>query len=493
MAAVTESSNEPDLFRLQAVREPPLSAHQEFAQRVSPALVAFITSVVVVAAVSLTAVAPDIGSAAIDDTTAFVGFALLTLLLQALAVESYGAGGEALSAVGILAAGFRFGPGAAAAIAVAAAVTQSIRKRGLFHRAIFDASNFCLSALISAAVFHVALTASSSTAPRLVVASMAGVVYKGVNVGLLCIAMALSEARPVQEVWSERYRWARLYYPAFGVFALAMSMAYAKLGLVGLAAFALPPALIALSVRQYVDRTRASVTEVRLANRELRRAHAELAESHERVRKTHLQTIAALGRSIEAKDYYTGGHTERVALIAVALASRLGFANEDLEAIEIGALLHDIGKIGVPEHVLHKPGPLDDDEWVIMRKHPVISDRILTGIDLHPYVRQIARWSHERIDGTGYPDRLAGDQIPIAARVVFVADAFDALTSRRPYREPYPVEWALQELRANAGTQFCPRVIEALDRVWFETPQILISLERPLLEERPTVLALANG
>jgi len=128
-----------------------------------------------------------------------------------------------------------------------------------------------------------------------------------------------------------------------------------------------------------------------------------------------------------------------------------------------------------------------------MRKHPVISDRILTGIDLHLYVRQIARWSHERIDGTGYPDRLAGDQIPIAARVVFVADAFDALTSRRPYREPYPVEWALQELRANAGTQFCPRVIEALDRVWFETPQILISLERPLLEERPTVLALANG
>ena len=132
----------------------------------------------------------------------------------------------------------------------------------------------------------------------------------------------------------------------------------------------------------------------------------------EEVRRRHLSTIAALSRSMEAKDYYTGGHTERVAEISVALARRFGFEGEDLDAIEIGALLHDIGKIGIPEQVLHKPGPLDDDEWRLMREHPVISDYILSELDLHPHVRAIARSSHERIDGGGYPDALEGRSDP---------------------------------------------------------------------------------
>src|SRR5439155_1308555 len=133
------------------------------------------------------------------------------------------------------------------------------------------------------------------------------------------------------------------------------------------------------------------------------------------VRKTHRNLIAALSRSMEAKDFYTGGHVERVAEIAVALGRRLGYDGEELDAIEIGALLHDIGKIGIPEKILHKPGPLDDDEWKVMREHPIISEHILSGIGLSPLVLQIARSSHERIDGTGYPDALAGEAIPLAA------------------------------------------------------------------------------
>ena len=153
--------------------------------------------------------------------------------------------------------------------------------------------------------------------------------------------------------------------------------------------------------------------------------------------RTYDTTLQALSNALDVRDSETEGHSQRVLRYMELIADRLSLGLDDLPTLRRGALLHDIGKIGVPEHVLHKPGPLDDVEWVIMRKHPVISDRILTGIDLHPYVRQIARWSHERIDGTGYPDRLAGDQIPIAARVVFVADAFDALT-RRPRRRRDP-------------------------------------------------------
>ena len=199
----------------------------------------------------------------------------------------------------------------------------------------------------------------------------------------------------------------------------------------------------------------------------------ESAELVEQVRKTHLETIAALSRSMEAKDYYTGGHTERVSDVAVALARRLGFEGQDLDSVEIGALLHDIGKIGIPERILHKPGPLDDDEWKVMKEHPVISEYILSEVDLPPIVLQIARSSHERIDGTGYPDRLSGDQIPLAARIVLVADAFDALTTDRPYRRGRRPIAALEELREHAGTQFCPIVIEALGRLNREEPHVL--------------------
>jgi putative nucleotidyltransferase with HDIG domain len=176
---------------------------------------------------------------------------------------------------------------------------------------------------------------------------------------------------------------------------------------------------------------------------------------------------------MEAKDYYTGGHTERVAEVAVALAKELGYSGAELDAIEIGALLHDIGKIGIPEAILRKPGPLDPEEWKVMKEHPVISDYILSEVDLPEIVRQIARSSHERIDGAGYPDGLLGEDIPLPARIVLVADAFDALTSDRPYRHGRHTLAALEELRSHAGTQFCPRVVAALDDVFRKQPEIL--------------------
>ena len=197
----------------------------------------------------------------------------------------------------------------------------------------------------------------------------------------------------------------------------------------------------------------------------------------DKVRKTHLETIAALSRSMEAKDYYTGGHTERVSEIAVALSRRLGYDGPELDAIEIGALLHDIGKIGIPEAILRKPGPLTDEEWVVMKEHPVISHFILSEVDLPQAVLEIARHSHERMDGAGYPDGLAGDNIPLAARIVLVADTFDALTSDRPYRSGRSAEAALEEVRAHTGTQFCPRVVEALEQLYREEPELLTRVD----------------
>jgi HD-GYP domain-containing protein (c-di-GMP phosphodiesterase class II) len=199
----------------------------------------------------------------------------------------------------------------------------------------------------------------------------------------------------------------------------------------------------------------------------------ESAHLVDELRRSNRDLIAALSRSMEAKDYYTGGHTERVARISVALATRLGYTGAELTAIEIGSLVHDIGKIGIPESILNKEGPLTEHEWEVMKEHPVISDFILADINVHPFVRQITRWSHERLDGMGYPDGLTGDEIPEPARIVLVADAFDALTSKRPYRTGRTAALALEEIREHSGTQFCPRVVEQLEALYREDPEAL--------------------
>jgi putative nucleotidyltransferase with HDIG domain len=361
---------------------------------------------------SLTLAAPQLVGAFSKQPERSVTVLALTLVLQMFAVQVYGRGSVSVSAIGILTGAFLLNTGAAMSIAIIAALAQWLRRRGQLYKAVFDAANFALSAAVASLLFH-ALPQS-----RLLAALLAGLAYAAINNGLLCLVMSLSEDISWRSIWTERFHWARYHFLLFGPLALAGTIAYEQIGTTGLAAFALPPALMILSVRQYLERTTSAVEEIRQANLDLRRAHRD--------------TIAALSRSMEMKDIYTGGHTERVAAIAVALARELGYRNDELEAIEIGALLHDIGKIGVPEQILRKEGPLDESEWEVIKNHPVVSDYILSELDLHPFVRECARSSHERIDGAGYPDGLAGDEIPLPARIVFVADAYDPFLPRCP-------------------------------------------------------------
>ena len=414
-------------------------------------VVTLIVGLAITACVALTATSAGLISSAKEQPVRIVTLLALTLALQMFSVRVYGRGSVSVSAVGILASAFLFDTGTTMAIAVLAAATQLVRKNSELHKAVFDASNFAISAGAASLVFH------ALDDWRFPAAVLAGAVFAVINNGLLCLVMSLAERIPWTTVWFERFHWARFHFALFGPLALAATIAYEQIGVAGLVAFTLPPALMILSVRQYLERTTAAVDEIRETNLRLRRAHKD--------------TIAALSRSMEAKDLYTGGHTERVAAVAVGLARRLGFRDEELDAIEIGALLHDIGKIGIPEHVLRKPGKLNEDEWTLIKRHPLISDYILSELDLHPFVRQCARSSHERIDGMGYPDGLRGDEIPLPARIVFVADALDALTSVRPYRPSRPMLAALAEIREHTGTQFCPSVVDALEELWRSDPR----------------------
>jgi len=172
--------------------------------------------------------------------------------------------------------------------------------------------------------------------------------------------------------------------------------------------------------------------------------------------------IVGLATTLLERDRYTGDHSEAVVQLTVRVAQALALNPDEIARVESAALLHDVGKVGIPDSILHKNGPLDDDEWVLMKEHPVIGERILRAIPGLGGVARIVRHEHERWDGDGYPDGIAGDAIPIGSRIILACDAYHAMTSDRPYRQAMSHGDALRELRKSAGTQFDPQVVEAL-------------------------------
>ena len=171
---------------------------------------------------------------------------------------------------------------------------------------------------------------------------------------------------------------------------------------------------------------------------------------------------AVLSSALQERDRYTGDHSESVVELTAKVAEALGLSAEEVGRVRTAALLHDIGKLGVPDEILHKPGPLDEREWEVMRQHPLIGERILRAIPGLGVIARIVRHEHERWDGRGYPDGVGGEEIPIGARIILACDAYHAMVSDRPYRRAMPHANAVAELAANAGTQFDPDVVETL-------------------------------
>jgi diguanylate cyclase (GGDEF)-like protein len=176
----------------------------------------------------------------------------------------------------------------------------------------------------------------------------------------------------------------------------------------------------------------------------------------------HGDVVVALASALQERDQYTGDHSESVVEMSARVAEAMALGPDEVARIRMGALLHDIGKVGIPDDVLHKPGPLDDSEWELMREHPVIGERILRMIPGLGPIARIVRHEHERFDGGGYPDGIAGSEIPIGSRIILACDAYHAMTSDRPYREAMSHADAMAELGKHAGSQFDPEVIQAL-------------------------------
>jgi putative nucleotidyltransferase with HDIG domain len=204
-------------------------------------------------------------------------------------------------------------------------------------------------------------------------------------------------------------------------------------------------------------------------------------EHEERAQRLYRETLASLSNALEAKDAVTSQHTEEVVRLAVAVAAELDLELDEVQSVELGAVLHDIGKVRVPEAILNKRGALTDEEWEVMRTHPEVGEQILRPIQSLQSILPIVRHHHERWDGTGYPDGLAGSAIPLGARIVAVCDAYRAMTEDRPYRAALPEPEARNELEQGTGRQFDAECVEALLRALdrWEAAATVVALRPP--------------
>jgi putative nucleotidyltransferase with HDIG domain len=205
--------------------------------------------------------------------------------------------------------------------------------------------------------------------------------------------------------------------------------------------------------------------DLQTRNRELTGALGNLEEMGRALERSYIQTVQSLAVALEAKDRYTSGHSQRVARFASLIARSMELGKEDVELVAQVALLHDIGKIGMLDSILNKPGNLTPEERDLVKSHPVVGAQILSPVKT--FEKHVAgiRYHHEMFDGTGYPEKLRGEEIPLPARIVSLADAFDAMTSTRPYRIGLPLGFALQEMLKMRGKQFCPMAVDAFARV----------------------------
>jgi putative nucleotidyltransferase with HDIG domain len=282
----------------------------------------------------------------------------------------------------------------------------------------------------------------------------AAITHFSCNTAAMATIIGLTEEKPITKVWTDTYLWS---FPYYMVGAATAGLVHFLNGHIGWQSslLVLPP--IYLMYRSY---------RLYLGKLETEKKHAE------QVSNLHLRTIEALALAIEAKDETTGEHLQRVRVYAMELAKELGLSEDETEALRAASVLHDIGKLAVPEHIISKPGKLTPEEFEKMKIHPIVGAEILEQVDFPYPVVPIVRAHHEKWDGSGYPNGLAGEAIPIGARILAAVDCLDALASDRQYRKALPLNEAMAKVVADSGKSFDPKVVEILHRRYIELEKL---------------------
>lgn len=380
---------------------------------------------------------------AIYDWKALVFWAAMAVISESFGITLPSGMGVSVSLAVNLASLVIGGPLMAAAVAAAGFMLRVVKHRNKgyvhifntpFYKTLFNTCQGIISAGISGMVYTAAggLTGTFSLVPVLI----ALMTYILINSAIITGLMSLLNRQSFASMWAGSIKDVLPSSIAIGSIGIIIALAYIGYGAGAVLLFFGPLLLARYSFKMYVD-----------------------------MRNTYMETIQALNKTIEAKDAYTSGHASRVQDYAVRLAEAVKLPEDKIQNIRNAAILHDIGKIGIDDNILKKPSGLTTEEYAQIKRHPIIGAEIIRDVDFLKDVAAIVRHHHERYDGKGYPDGLKDGDIPIEASILAIADVYDAMTSSRPYRKPLSKEAALEEIRANAGTQLHPELANIFQKI----------------------------
>jgi diguanylate cyclase (GGDEF)-like protein/putative nucleotidyltransferase with HDIG domain len=393
---------------------------------------------------------------------------VLVAIGQALAFEYDDTEGSlSVSAVGALAGAALFGPRAALPLALAIALVEWSARRPYVHQTIFNVGSLSLASLSAAGMFALAglVGGTAHEVSICMIGIVAGGAYFLANMGTISLALAVEGRDVWARLFRERFAWLLPHYLTFGLIGGVMALAYDSISVFALPVFAVPLLLMRKTQEAYVKHTQKSATKLREAAETIQSQNVSLEKANRLLRERSTAAMESLSATVDARDSYTAGHSRRVQQLALAVGRELGMSEAELDLLGHAALFHDIGKLGIPDAILLKPGSLTPEEWALMQRHAEEGARIIDRLGFLQDAVPSIRHHHERFDGTGYPDGLRGEDIPLGARVIHVADALDSMLTTRIYRAARPANEALEELRRAAGSQFCPRCVAALERI----------------------------
>ncbi|GAW93157.1 HD-GYP domain-containing protein [Calderihabitans maritimus] len=304
-----------------------------------------------------------------------------------------------------------------------------------WYKILFNEAQFCLAVGLAGLSYEVLAVSGGHLFQNWLALVAALFIFMLINTGAVATVLALTQNLTLMDILSINIKWSVPNFLALAPLGLLIAAVYRSTGIMGVLLFFIPLLVARHSFKLYMD-----------------------------MRKMYLKTIETLATAMEAKDAYTRGHSERVARYTVATAKELKMREDQVENLRYLALLHDIGKTGTRESILNKPGRLDRKEFEVMKKHAELGAEIVRKIEQLQEGYEVVKYHHERWDGGGYPEGISGQNIPLGARIIAVADAFDAMTTNRPYREAMSAQQAWKELQRFAGTQFDPEVVEAFGR-----------------------------
>jgi len=402
-------------------------------------------------------------------------FALMVVLTEWLSIDIYIRNtAVSTSAAPLLAGVLIYGPIGALVLSLTFAVVAMIKYRSPFSRFVFNFSNQLIAAMLYTLLLQLAGVSFNEIDPvaqLLLCLAFMGLVYF-ITTSLVTIGMSLDFGQPSRVIWTEKFSWLAPYYLVMGLIAYALVFSYDYAGIFGTTVILVPLLILRFAQVQYINKTRTMVNELKTKNIFLEKGTQEI----QRLNEGLLDTLAEV---VDLRDPDVLGHSKQVAQYAVMIARKLALPPKQIELVRKAGLLHDIGKLGIAETILFKPELLTPDEYGVVKEHVILGANLLQTCGSLAHLIPIIRHHHEYYNGNGYPDRLVGNNIPLEARIIAVADAIEAMASDRPYRIGLSHIEIMEELKRNSGTQFDPMVVNAfLEIAQIDGEAIIVNASR---------------